>query len=172
VLYVNEELPWFGTPAMGSLAHADALAKQGKQVLAMLSLETIGYYSDEPGSQRYPAPFSLLYPSTGNFIAFVGNWRSRALVRRSVAAFRAYAAFPSEGGAFPDVVRDAGRSDHWAYWRHDWPGLMVTDTANFRYPYYHTMADTPDKIDYERTARVVRGIEAVVRELVGSRQAR
>jgi len=165
VLFVNEELPWFGTQAMGSLVHADALAKESKQVLAMLSLETIGYYSDAPGSQRYPKPFSALYPSEGNFIGFVGNWRSRDLVRRCVESFRAHAAFPSEGGTFPDVVRDAGRSDHWAYWRHGWPALMVTDTAPFRYPHYHTLADTPDKIDYERMARVVRGIEAVVREL-------
>jgi Zn-dependent M28 family amino/carboxypeptidase len=170
VLYVNEELPWFGSPQMGSRVHADELAKEGKQVLAMLSLETIGYYSDAPGSQLYPAPFSALYPNAGNFIGFVGNWRSRELVRRCVESFRAHAAFPSEGAAFPDVVRDAARSDHWAYWRHGWPGLMVTDTAPFRYPYYHTLADTPDKIDYERMARVVRGVESVVRDLAGASQ--
>jgi hypothetical protein len=64
-------------------------------------------------------------------------------------------------------VKDAGRSDHWAYWQQGWPALMVTDTANFRYPHYHTPADTPDKIDYERTARVVKGVEAVVRDLAG-----
>jgi hypothetical protein len=167
VLYVNEEMPWFGTEQMGSRVHADRLAREGRQVLAMLSLETIGYYSDAPGSQNYPKPFSALYPREGDFVGFVGNFKSRALIRRAVASFRAHAAFPCEGGAFPDVVKDAGRSDHWAYWRHGWPGLMVTDTANFRYPYYHTLQDTPDKIDYERTARVVLGIEAVIRELAG-----
>jgi Zn-dependent M28 family amino/carboxypeptidase len=168
VAYVNEEMPWFGTEAMGSLRHARALAAAGKRVIAMLSLETIGCYSDAPGSQRYPAPFSALYPGEGNFIGFVGNWRSRALVRRAVASFRAHAAFPSEGGAFPDFVKDAGRSDHWAYWQQGWPGLMVTDTAPFRYPQYHTLADTPDKIDYERMARVVLGVEAVIRDLAAS----
>ena len=165
VAFVNEESPWFGTEAMGSLRHADALAASGRRVVGMLSLETIGYYSDAPGSQKYPAPFSALYPREGDFIGFVGNFKSRDFVRRAVASFRAHAAFPSEGGAFPDVVKDAGRSDHWAYWRHGWPALMVTDTANFRYPYYHTLEDTPDKIDYERTARVVRGLEAVIRDL-------
>ncbi len=165
VAFVNEELPWFGTEAMGSLRHADALAASGRRVLGMLSLETIGYYSDAPGSQKYPAPFSALYPREGNFIGFVGNLRSRDFVHRVVASFRARAAFPSEGGAFPDAVKDAGRSDHWSYWRHGWPALMVTDTANFRYPFYHTLEDTPDKIDYERTARVVRGLEAVIRDL-------
>ena len=169
VAYVNEEMPWFGTDAMGSLRHARSLARAGRRVTAMLSLETIGYYSDAPGSQRYPAPFSALYPAEGDFIAFVGNLRSRSLVRRAVASFRAHAAFPSEGGAFPDAVKDAGRSDHWAYWQQGWPALMVTDTAPFRYPHYHTLADTPDKIDYERTARVVLGIEAVIRDLAAPR---
>ena len=42
---------------------------------------------------------------------------------------------------------------------------MVTDTAPFRYPHYHTPDDTPDKIDYDRTARVVAGLVRVVREL-------
>jgi len=165
VLYVNEEMPWLGTEQMGSRVHADALAREGRTVAAMLSLETIGYYSDAPGSQNYPQPFAALYPGEGNFVGFVGNFKSRGFARRVVASFRAHAAFPSEGAAFPDVIKDAGRSDHWAYWRHGWPGLMVTDTANFRYPFYHTPQDTPDKIDYERTARVVRGLEAVIRDL-------
>ncbi|HEY6863798.1 MAG TPA: M20/M25/M40 family metallo-hydrolase [Burkholderiales bacterium] len=165
VAFVNEESPWFGTDAMGSLRHARALARSGRRVLGMLSLETIGWYSDEPGSQKYPPPFSSLYPREGNFIGFVGNFKSRDFVRRVVASFRAHAAFPAEGGAFPDAIKDAGRSDQWSYWQQGWPGLMVTDTANFRYPYYHTMQDTPDKVDYERTARVVRGLEAVIRDL-------
>ena len=165
VFYVNEELPWSRTEKMGSLVHARNLAREGRAVAAMLSLETIGYYSDARGSQRYPFPLSLLYPSTGDFVAFVGNLRSRALVRRAVAAFRANAAFPSEGGALPDFIDDAARSDHWSYWRHGWPALMVTDTAPFRYPHYHTPEDTPDKLDHDRLARVVRGLEGVVREL-------
>jgi Zn-dependent M28 family amino/carboxypeptidase len=165
VLYVNEEMPYFGTARMGSLVHATAIARAGKHVIAMLSLETMGYYDDRPGSQQYPFPFRVLYPSAGNFIAFVGNLRYRGLVSRSVASFRRHAAFPSEGGAFPESVPGVGWSDHWAYWRQGWPALMVTDTAPYRYPYYHTLQDTAEKIDYERLARVVTGIEGVVREL-------
>jgi hypothetical protein len=168
VLYVNEEKPHSRTEQMGSIVHADSLAEAGKEVLAMLSLETIGYYSDAPGSQRYPVPLNLLYPGTGNFVAFVGNLRSRALVRRTVASFRGHTAFPCEGGAFPDFIDDAGRSDHWSYWRHGWPALMVTDTAPFRYPHYHTQHDTPDKLDYDGLARVVLGLEGVVRELAAA----
>src|SRR5712691_8988120 len=98
VFYVNEELPWFGTEKMGSHVHASGLAREEREVVAMLSLETIGWYSDSAGSQRYPFPFNLLYPSTGDFIGFVANPRSRNLVRRVVGSFRRNAAFPSEGG--------------------------------------------------------------------------
>jgi Zn-dependent M28 family amino/carboxypeptidase len=165
VLYVNEEEPYARTEQMGSVVHAGSLAKAGRQVTAMLSLETIGYYSDQAGSQRYPFPLSLFYPSTGDFIAFVANLRSRSLLHRVIGSFRNRVAFPSEGTAAPESISDIGRSDHWSYWRHGWPALMVTDTAPFRYAHYHTMRDTPDKLDYERLARVVEGLEGVVRDL-------
>ena len=129
----------------------------------MFSLETIGYYRDEAGSQRYPAPLNLLYPNTGNFVAFVGLTSSRTLVRKTVASFRAVAAFPSVGGTAPGAIPGIDWSDHWSFERVGIPALMVTDTALFRYPHYHSPADTPDKVDYERLARVVSGLERVVR---------
>jgi hypothetical protein len=165
VLYVNEEKPYSRTEHMGSVVHAGSLARAGKQVIAMLSLETIGCYSDAPGSQRYPFPLNLFYPSTGDFIAFVANLRSRSLLHRVIGSFRNRVAFPAEGTAAPESLADIGRSDHWSYWRHGWPALMVTDTAPFRYAHYHTLQDTPDKLDYERLARVVKGLEGVVRDL-------
>lgn len=165
VLFVNEEAPYFKSAQMGSLLHARDLYTRGENVTAMLSLETIGYYSDDKGSQRYPAPLDALYPDTGNFIAFVGDLASRALVRDALAAFRRHAKFPSEGLAAPAAIPGVDWSDHWSYREHGYPAVMVTDTALYRYPYYHTAEDTPDKVDYERLARVVKGIEAVVREL-------
>ena len=165
VFYVNEELPWFGTENMGSNLHAAGLAREGRQVVAMLSLETIGWYSSAPGTQHYPFPFNLLYPSTGDFIGFVANPRSRALVRRIVGAFRRHAAFPSEGAVGPESIRGISWSDQWSYWQRGWPAVMVTDTALYRYPHYHTLHDTPDKLDYDGLARVVKGLERVVREL-------
>jgi Zn-dependent M28 family amino/carboxypeptidase len=170
VCFVNEEPPFFQTANMGSRVYARRCRQRGEKVTAMLSLETIGYYSDEKGSQRYPPPFSLLYPDTGNFIAFVGNYGSRDLVRQVVGSFRRQAEFPSEGGAVPGILPGIGWSDHWSFWKEGYPALMVTDTAPFRYPHYHRSTDTPDKIDYERTARVVSGVEAVVRELAGPAQ--
>jgi len=165
VFYVNEELPWFGTEKMGSLVHASGLAREEREVVAMLSLETIAWYSEAPGSQRYPFPFNLLYPSTGDFIGFVANPRSRSLLHRVIGSFRRHAAFPSEGAVGLESIAGVGWSDQWAYWKFGWPAVMVTDTAPFRYPYYHTLRDTPDKLDYDGLARVVKGLEGVVREL-------
>lgn len=166
VAFTNEEPPFFRTRDMGSLVYARRCRERREKVVAMLSLETMGYYSHVQGSQRYPFPFSLFYPATGDFVAFVGNVASRRLVREVVGLFRRDAAFPSEGAAIPGLVTGVGWSDHWAFWRQGFPALMVTDTALFRYPYYHTASDTPDKLEYEGLARVVSGLEKVIASLV------
>jgi Peptidase family M28 len=163
VLFVNEEPPYFKSELMGSLVYAKRLKSSGEHVLGMFSLETLGFYSDEPHSQRYPPPLGLLYPTTGNFVAFVGLTSSRAFVRRTVASFRAVAPFPSVGGTAPGIIPGIDWSDHWSFEQVGIPALMVTDTALFRYPHYHSPADTPEKVDYERLARVVSGMEQVVR---------
>jgi hypothetical protein len=167
VAFVNEEPPYFQTEQMGSWVYAKRCRQRNEKITAMLTPETIGYYSDRPGSQKYPAPLNLLYPSTGNFIGFVGNTASADLVRQVVAAFRQHEHFPSEGGAPSEAIPGVGFSDHWSFWQEGYPAVMVTDTAMFRYPHYHEAEDTPDKIDFERTARVVRGLERVVAVLVG-----
>lgn len=166
VAYANEEPPHFQTEAMGSLVNARRAKERGETIVAMLSLETLGYYRDEPGTQPYPFPFGVFYPSEGNFVAVVGDTSSRALVHHVVETFRAEAAFPCEGVAAPASIPGVDWSDHWSYWQQGWPAVMLTDTAVFRYPHYHQPTDTPDRIDYERLARVVTGIETVVRSLV------
>lgn len=165
--FANEEPPFFQTERMGSRVYARRCRQRGENVVAMLSLETIGYYSDAPGSQRYPPPLGLFYPSTGDFIAFVGNVSSRRLVRQVVEVFRQRGSIPSEAGALPAFLPGVGWSDHWAFWKEGYPALMVTDTAPFRYPHYHTTRDTPDRVDFDRCARVVAGLEEVVRILAG-----
>jgi hypothetical protein len=107
----------------------------------------------------------MFYPSTGNFIGFVGDNASANLVRQAIATFRASENFPSEGGALPDFVPGVGFSDHWSFAQQNYPAVMATDTALYRYPQYHEPDDTIDKIDFDRTARVVRGMEKVVEEL-------
>ena len=163
-LFVNEEPPYFQTPDMGSLRYAQALAAQNERVVAMYSLETLGYYSDVPGSQRYPAPFGMMFPDRADFIAFVGMLGSRPLVRETVRSFRSHTAFPTIGGVAPASLDGIGWSDHWAFAEQGFPAVMITDTALFRYPHYHQPTDTPDKVDMDKLARVVKGIERVIRE--------
>ena len=172
VAFVNEEPPHFQTEAMGSLVYARACRERGERVVAMLSLETIGYYSDDPGSQNYPFPLGVFYPSEGNFIGFVGNTQSQALVFETIASFRRHARFPSEGGVLDESLPGIGWSDHWSFWQAGYPAVEITDTAPFRYAHYHTAADTPEQLDYDRLARVVAGLEGVVGDLVSREGAK
>lgn len=166
VAFVNEEPPFFQTGEMGSFVYARRCKERGDKITAMISLETIAYFSDEPKSQNYPAPgLGFFYPSVGNFIGFVGNTRSRALLRSAVAVFKEARKLPCEGAALPAAIPGVGWSDQWAFWQHDYPGIMITDTAPFRYPHYHSSTDTPDKLDYDRFALVVSGMERVIAEL-------
>jgi hypothetical protein len=165
VAFVNEEPPFYHSREMGSMRYAERARARGERVTAMLSLETIGYYTDAPGSQHYPWPLGLFYPDTGDFIGFVGNLGSRALVRRALASFRRHASFPSEGVAAPGWLVGVGWSDHWSFWQAGYPAIMVTDTALFRYDDYHSPRDTPERLDYDRTARVVTGLARVVEDL-------
>ena len=162
VAFANEEAPFFYGDEMGSKLYAARAHAQGEHVEAMLSLETMGYFTDQPGSQRYPFPFSYLYPDTGNFIGFVGNFSSRTLVRQAVGTFRASTAFPSEGVAAPSGMEGIHWSDHWSFWQAGYPAIMVTDTAPFRYPHYHDETDMPEQLDYTGLARVTGGLAEVV----------
>ncbi len=165
VAFANEEPPHFQTSAMGSLVYARQCADRHDHVVAMLSLETMGYFDDAPGSQAYPFPLSAFYPDVGNFIGFVGDLSSRALVHDVVAAFREVAEIPSEGAALPSGIPGVGWSDHWSFWQAGFPAVMVTDTAPFRYPHYHEPSDTPDKVDHARLAVVTDGLHHVIRHL-------
>jgi hypothetical protein len=183
--FANEEPPWFWTRDMGSLVLAEQFAREqarsGPRIVAMLTPETIGCYSDEPGSQLWPAVVAPVlrkrFGNVGDFIAFVGLGRSSLeLTRQVTRAFRSNASFPSLGAVLPNTVVGAGASDHWSFWKQGVPSLMITDTAPFRYKCYHTNDDRPDKpgerdasrrIDFERCARVVEGLVAVVRDVGG-----
>jgi hypothetical protein len=166
VAFVNEEPPYFLSGEMGSLVYAKRSRARGDKISAMISLETIGYFSDAPNSQTYPSPgLGIFYPKVGNFIGFVSNVRSRTLLRRVIGLFRKQAKIPSEGAALPWFVPGVSWSDQWSFWKHGYPGIMVTDTAPFRYPYYHSANDTPDKLDYDRFTLVVSCMEKVIEGL-------
>jgi hypothetical protein len=148
---------------MGSRVYARRCRARGENIIGMFSLETIGYYSNEPGSQRYPGPaiFQKLYPDSGNFIGFVSNFGSRRLLRAAGREFRRIAEFPSEGVAAPAEIPGIGWSDHWSFWQEGYPAVMITDTAPYRYPHYHQTTDTPDKLQFESLTLVVSALARV-----------
>jgi Zn-dependent M28 family amino/carboxypeptidase len=166
VFFVNEEPPWFQDEEMGSVRYARRCRERDEDVVAMMCFDTVGYFTDEPGTQEYPVRgLSAVYGDRGNYVGFVGNLESRDLVHEAVRAFRETATIPSRGAALFGSLPGVGWSDHWAFWESGYPGILVTDTAPFRYPHYHRSTDTPDQIRYEELARVVRGCERVVARL-------
>ena len=158
VAFVNEEPPFFKSRTQGSMIYARAARMRGDDIRLMAALETIGFYSDKPGSQRYPPLFKLFYPSKGNFIGFVSDLRSRRLMRQLVGAFKANSDFPVEHAATFRIVPGVSWSDHWSFWRQGYPAVMITDTAFYRYPYYHTQWDMPDRLAYPAFARATDGL--------------
>jgi hypothetical protein len=152
---------------MGSVVYARRCRANGERIVGMFSVETIGYYTSNRGSQQYPGPALLhrLYPDTGNFIGFVSNFASRRLMRDAGRAFRQGAKFPSEGVSAPADIPGIGWSDHWAFWQEGYQAVMITDTAPYRYPHYHRPSDTPDKLDYDSFTRVVMGLARMLSSL-------
>jgi Zn-dependent M28 family amino/carboxypeptidase len=163
VEFVNEEPPYFQTEQMGSLVYARACKARGENIVGMLSLETMGFYSDAPGSQKYPFPFNWLFPSVGNFIGLVANRASKRLLTRLVEAYAS--SVPCQSVSTFESIPGIGWSDQWSFWQVGYPGVMVTDTAPFRYPHYHTALDTPDKIDYGCLAQVVQGLAGALNRI-------
>jgi hypothetical protein len=132
----------------------------------MLSLEMIGYFSDAPQSQHFPAAiFSAFYPSTGNFISVVGRMSDWSLVRRTKSAMRNASPLPVYSINAPAFIAGIDFSDQLNYWHAGYNAVMITDTAFYRNPNYHTALDTADKLDYKRMAMVVEGVSAAVIEL-------
>jgi len=165
IAWPNEEPPYFQTSMMGSWVYAKRSHQNMEKIVAAISLETLGMYSDQENSQRYPPGFSLFFPRKGNFVGFVGNLSSRSLGRDSIGFFRQTTQFPSEGVAAPGGMTGIGWSDHWSFWQEGYPGIMITDTAPFRNPNYHKLSDTPETLNYEPMARVVIGVAKLVKYL-------
>lgn len=163
VAYTLEEPPHFRTADMGSAHHARALAARGQPVSLMMSLEMIGYFSDEEGSQHYPVPgLSLLYPSRGNFIGIVSRPQDWRETRQLKAAMLGATPLPVASINTLPLVPGVDFSDHLSYWVSGFPAVMVTDTAFARNLEYHRAGDTHDRLDYRRMAQVVQGVYAFV----------
>jgi len=158
VAFVNEEPPFFYWGNMGSMVYARMAKQRGDKIRFMVSLETIGFYSELPHSQRYPPIIKHFYPDTGNFIAFVSNLRSRSVMRQAVKVYKAVSDFPIENLATLAAVPGVSWSDHLSFWRQGYKAFMVTDTAFYRYPYYHTPMDTYEKLNYSRFTHMCTGL--------------
>jgi hypothetical protein len=166
VAYTLEEPPFYRSEAMGSAVHAASLQKQGIAVRAMLCLEMIGYFSDEPGSQDFPNPLlKLLYPSRGNFIAVVGNFGQIGLVRKVKRAMRSATLLPVHSINAPGWLPGIDFSDHLNYWKRGYPAVMITDTSFYRNENYHTAQDTMEKLDYNRMVLVVEALYIAILDL-------
>jgi hypothetical protein len=166
VAFANEEPPFFKTENMGSYAYAARSRDLGEDITAMMALDGLGFFSDEPGSQSYPFPgIGLMYPDKANFIGFVTRLRDTSLLNRVTREFQEHATIPAEGAALPGFIPGVSWSDHWSFWQHGYSAFLVTDTLLFRDPYYHTSSDTPERLDYESMARVTVGLQKVIEML-------
>ena len=160
VFYPNEEPPAFHTKGMGSSVHARSLRPE--EVRAMIGLEMIGCFS---GVQQFPAAtLKLLYPALPDYIVVVGRPGDGALVRAVKRAMRGAGAEVRSINA-PREIPGIDFSDHANYWNAGMPAVMITDTAFYRNPRYHTALDLPDTLDYAAMAKVVEGVAAAVHAL-------
>jgi len=166
VAYVLEEPPFFRTGQMGSAVHAKSLADAGTDVTGVIVLETIGYFSEELGSQSYPSPlFRLFYPSRGNFVAVVGRWDQGAWVKAVKVGMKGTSGLPVYSVRAPAIVPGVDFSDHLSYWPHGIRAVMVTDTAFYRNSAYHTPEDTPERLDYGRLSQAVVAVYEALRSI-------
>lgn len=162
----NEEPPFFMTEDMGSFRYAKESKEKGEKIKHVLCLESIGYYREEENSQDYPIGLSLFYPDKGNFIAFVSNFQSRDTLKKTFKEFKKHSDLPVESLVGPySLIPAIGLSDHASFWKFNYSAIMITDTAFFRTPYYHTREDTYEKLNYENMKKLVDGLYKVILSL-------
>ena len=172
-LYSNaNHISWIGNTAMiGSSEWVAKAMKDKRKIIGVINNETVGYTSTRKNSQTFPPLMHpILFPSykvklfkkIGNFITVVGDKESKLLgktfcnqckresVQLPFIRIRIPVSFETLTKRFFDLLR----SDHAPFWREGIPALMITDSANFRYSFYHTEADTIDKLDFEFIKKV------------------
>ena len=150
---------------MGSTVYAEKLIKNGEKIKAMYSFDSLGYYSEEEGSQHYPLLFSPFFPNKGNFVSFVGNLNSRDLIKNSILAFRENSYFNSEGISSPTTIPGIDFSDHLSFYKHNIPAVMISDTAFFRSSNYHQTTDTIEYVNVGRMSQLTDELEKMFKKL-------
>ncbi len=163
VAYTLEEPPYFRTEHMGSAVHAKYLKDNKIKVKAMICLEMIGYFSEEPKSQEYPIGLlKLFYPKKANFIAVVGKLGQGRMLRKVKRSMIKGSAIDVRSINAPAFVTGIDFSDHLNYWKHGFFAVMITDTSFYRNANYHQKSDSMEKLDFGKMAEVVRSVYAAV----------
>jgi Zn-dependent M28 family amino/carboxypeptidase len=164
VAFANEEPPCFGSMNMGSMVYAKYLKDQKISIEVMVSLEMIGFFSEER-IQGYPLPgMGLFYPKEGNFIGVVGNFHSSKHVSFFKKGIRKHCDINTKSLTAPEFFGGINLSDNYSFWQHGYRAIMITDTSFFRNRNYHQETDTIDTLDFERMAELVKGLYYTVLE--------
>jgi len=171
IFFTLEEPPLFRSKFMGSYIYASEAKARGENISAMVCLEMVGYYDDKEGGQTFPLPFmSTVYPSTPNFIAVVGNLTSRNLVEKIKKSINKSSGIPVETLSTVSFVPGVDFSDHRSFWKMGYPAVMITDTAFYRNPNYHSVKDTIDTLNFNKMSNLLVGLVQVVKDLSGPTQ--
>ena len=164
--FTLEEPPAYLTGHQGSRIFVRSCRRNGDRVLGAIILEMVGYTAPRqhyPFLSRWPG-----YPSQGNFIGIIGNWRSLGFGRSVLRGFRKNTDLAVESLFLPfdgRVLPETRLSDHASFWDAGLPAVMVTDTAFFRNPNYHLSSDTIGTLDFTFMAELVKSLELALLEL-------
>jgi Zn-dependent M28 family amino/carboxypeptidase len=162
--FVNEEPPCFGSSNMGSMVYAKHIKEQRIPVGVMVSLEMIGFFSEER-IQAYPLPgMGLVYPKTGDYIGVVGNFQSSKYVSLFKKGIRKHSRINARSLTAPEFFGGINLSDNYSFWKQGYRAVMITDTSFFRNRHYHQLTDTIDTLDFDRMAEVVKGLHYTLLE--------
>ena len=166
VAYTLEEPPFFRTENMGSYVHASCLKENNVPVKGMICLESIGYFSDEKGSQTYSTPLHKLTMGTaGNYILVVSRKEDVEFGKAMTNKMKDAGLISTKSVKGLKRLKGVDLSDHRNYWKYGYPAVMITNTAYYRNKNYHRKSDTIETIDFRRLSAVIHQLNMVVREL-------
>jgi aminopeptidase YwaD len=151
----------------GSAHYVEGLKKGGEEILGMISVEMVGFTAPRQDYPPYLNPKH--YPNVGDFIAIIGNERSKELLEKVCQSFKTNSPqLPLELLVVPgngEAMEEARLSDHSPFWDQGLSALMVTDTGFLRNPNYHLSSDRIETLNFEFMQKVAIGVYHSVVEL-------
>ena len=166
IAYCLEEPPFFGSKLMGSSIHAKSLVDSIDKIIGMICLDMIGFYSNEPNSQKkisQKQDFDI--PDIANFIAIVGIKSQENFVQNIYNLLSSNSETDVRVALFEKNSGLAAFSDHRNYWKIDINAVMITDTAMLRNSNYHTKQDTIETLDFDKMSGVIQGVYNAITNL-------